>query len=173
MINLIDFFANSDKSESFEVVYNKSTIENDGMELQVVEASACKMLLRGIEGGKVNLSGSMKLKLVAPCDRCLCDVSVPLDLEFDCDLYEPGSSFDFNDEDQPYVKGLELDTDEFISNELMMSLPMKVLCKDDCKGLCPVCGNDLNKCDCGCDSFVPDPRMAAFQDIFKEITKEV
>ncbi len=43
--------------------------------------------------------------------------------------------------------------------------------KDDCKGICPVCGQNLNEKECGCDTFVPDPRMAVIQDIFKN--KEV
>ena len=49
---------------------------------------------------------------------------------------------------------------------------MKVLCKDNCKGICSRCGANLNKGDCGCDTWVPDPRMAAIQDIFKQF-KEV
>ena len=49
---------------------------------------------------------------------------------------------------------------------------MKILCKEDCKGLCSVCGKDLNEGKCDCDTFVPDPRMAAIMDIFRE-NKEV
>ena len=45
-------------------------------------------------------------------------------------------------------------------------------CKEDCKGLCPVCGTNLNEKECGCDRTVADPRMAAIQDIFKNF-KEV
>ena len=42
---------------------------------------------------------------------------------------------------------------------------MKFLCRPDCKGLCSVCGKDLNEGACGCDTFVPDPRLAAIRDI--------
>ena len=49
---------------------------------------------------------------------------------------------------------------------------MKILCKPDCKGICPTCGRDLNTGTCDCDNFVPDPRMAAIKDIF-EADKEV
>ena len=70
------------------------------------------------------------------------------------------------------MKKLELDTEAFIYNEMIMSLPMKVLCKETCKGLCPVCGKNRNMGDCGCDTFVPDPRLAAIKDIFNA-NKEV
>jgi len=43
---------------------------------------------------------------------------------------------------------------------------VKILCREDCKGVCPVCGQNRNERDCGCDTFVPDPRMAAINTIF-------
>ena len=66
----------------------------------------------------------------------------------------------------------ELDVDRLIYDEILVNWPTKVLCKDDCKGICPVCGQNLNQQDCGCDRQVIDPRMAKFQDIFNEF-KEV
>ena len=62
--------------------------------------------------------------------------------------------------------------DELILEEVIPLLPTKVLCDEDCRGLCPVCGTNLNKEECGCDRTVKDPRMAAIQDIFKNF-KEV
>ena len=71
-----------------------------------------------------------------------------------------------------YLIGFELDVDKLVYAEILVNWPMRVLCKDDCKGICKVCGMNLNKGTCSCDSFVPDPRMAAFQDIFNKF-KEV
>ena len=65
-----------------------------------------------------------------------------------------------------------LDLDILIFDEVVPKLPSRVLCKEDCKGLCPVCGTNLNEKECGCDRTVADPRMAAIQDIFKNF-KEV
>ena len=64
------------------------------------------------------------------------------------------------------MEGSCLDTEAFVHNEILVSWPGKILCREDCRGICPVCGRDLNKGDCGCDTFVPDPRMAVIQDIF-------
>ena len=71
-----------------------------------------------------------------------------------------------------FVDGSSLNVDKLILEEVIPLLPTKVLCGEDCRGLCPVCGTNLNKEECGCDRAVKDPRMAAIQDIFKNF-KEV
>lgn len=76
------------------------------------------------------------------------------------------------DEENTFLEEHELDVDRLIYDEILVNWPTKVLCKDDCKGICPVCGQNLNQQDCGCDRQVIDPRMAKFQDIFNEF-KEV
>ena len=62
--------------------------------------------------------------------------------------------------------------DRLIFGEFLVSIPGKILCREDCKGLCPVCGTNLNVAECGCDRDVLDPRMSVFKDIlnnFKEV----
>ena len=75
-------------------------------------------------------------------------------------------------EEQFYVQGYRLDTDLLLDNEILILWPMKVLCHESCKGICPVCGRNRNDGDCGCDTFVPDPRMAKLRDILNA-NKEV
>ena len=70
------------------------------------------------------------------------------------------------------MEGYSIDTELLLHDEITVNWPVKILCREDCKGLCPVCGHDLNEGDCGCDTFVPDPRMAAIFDKL-ESTKEV
>ena len=65
-----------------------------------------------------------------------------------------------------------LDTDLLILGEILPSLPEKVLCREDCKGLCPMCGKNLNEGACGCRQEPSDPRMAQIQDIFKTFNLE-
>ena len=69
-------------------------------------------------------------------------------------------------DDLSFMEGYQLNAETFVYNEIMGNWPAKILCKEDCKGLCLVCGQNLNERDCGCDTFVPDPRMAVIQDIF-------
>jgi uncharacterized protein len=70
------------------------------------------------------------------------------------------------------MDGYQLNVDDLLTNEIVINWPMKVLCKPDCKGICRQCGKDLNTGTCGCDTFVPDPRMAVIKDIF-DASKEV
>ena len=57
------------------------------------------------------------------------------------------------------LEGTSIDLDEIIYTNLFLNLPSKQLCSDDCKGLCPICGGNLNKTDCGCKSDTTDPRF--------------
>ena len=75
-------------------------------------------------------------------------------------------------DEQPYLQGYNLDVDQLVRDELLLNLPMKVLCDEDCKGICNRCGANLNYETCDCDRSVPDPRMSVIQDIFKQF-KEV
>ena len=79
---------------------------------------------------------------------------------------------DEEQEEKDYIDGYNLDVDRLIFGELLVSIPGKILCREDCKGLCPVCGTNLNVAECGCDRDVLDPRMSVFKDIlnnFKEV----
>ena len=73
-----------------------------------------------------------------------------------------GSAF----EEHYYLQGYNLDVDKLISGEALLNWPARVLCRDDCRGLCPVCGHNLNEGDCGCDRGQLDPRMAKVLDVF-------
>ena len=66
----------------------------------------------------------------------------------------------------------QLDTEQLLHNEILIQWPMRVLCKEDCKGICSRCGKNLNKGTCDCDTAELDPRMAVISDIFKNF-KEV
>ncbi len=78
-----------------------------------------------------------------------------------------------NDLDESsYLTGYDLDVDRLVYLEVLMSWPLKVLCKEDCKGICSRCGKNLNNGPCGCTEEPKDPRMAAISDIFSKF-KEV
>ena len=98
----------------------------------------------------------------------------PFELEFDeeLDMSKTESERTEDLDEQPYVSGYNLDVDRLLSNELLLNLPMKVLCREDCKGICNRCGANLNHTECSCDRSSPDPRMSVIQDLFQKF-KEV
>ena len=92
------------------------------------------------------------------------------DLQIDLNLSE--EEREEKEEDSSFVEGDELDVEELVRNELIVQWPIRVLCKDDCKGICSRCGANLNIQTCDCDTTGLDPRMAAIKDIFSKF-KEV
>ena len=119
------------------------------------------------------MEGNVKLTFRTNCDRCLTEVPTILDLTFERIVTSPEVAAEDEDaDDLSFMEGYQLDVETFVYNEIIGNWPAKVLCKEDCKGLCPVCGQNRNVRDCGCDTFVPDPRMAVIQDIFNA-NKEV
>ena len=95
------------------------------------------------------------------------DVNTSDKLKFDRIVYSPEAEVsEEEDTEQSFMDGWQLDVEAFVYDEILVNWPAKILCKEDCKGICPVCGQNRNLKECGCDTFVPDPRMAAIQDIF-------
>ncbi len=66
------------------------------------------------------------------------------------------------------VSGNQLDLDGLATSDILLELPSVVYCREDCKGLCPVCGANLNEKDCGCNLKQPDPRFQILSEFFKE-----
>ena len=166
LINLTDYFEVTGKSVNLSVPF-ETEIYNDGFkDMLIVKKSDIKLNITNIGDGKLEIKGNLNVTLKSQCDRCLEDVDIDVPVEFEVDVVKPDGYHEYDEEEQSFLKGYELDCEALIDNEMIMSLPMKVLCREDCKGLCPVCGKNLNDGECGCDTFVPDPRMAAISDIF-------
>ena len=60
-----------------------------------------------------------------------------------------------------------IDADEALTEQILLELPLKHLCKEDCKGLCPKCGTDLNKSTCNCETKEPDPRFDVLRKLLE------
>ena len=103
----------------------------------------------------LELAGNLQVTVTAPCDRCLCPVTLPIA----CSIRERVS--------QESVSGHVLDITEPVAAALWDSLPMKVVCREDCKGLCPICGKDLNTGACDCKTTQTDPRFDGLRALFK------
>jgi uncharacterized protein len=143
-------------------------LEDDG-EL-VGEASFNGELFK--EQEKVHLRGTITADVAIACARCLEPVSVHIDEPFkdvfvdaseettaeEAELAEP-------DLDESLVIGGTVDLAEAIREQIILALPEMVLCKEECKGLCPKCGSNRNLIDCSCDRDELDPRWAALRDL--------
>lgn len=144
-----------------------------GNSYSIINQKPFELCLVNDEDSKIYISGHASVTLLIPCDRCLEDVEHTVDFTIDRELdLENGVIIAGEDEDITYIDDSSLDTSRLIFDEILVNWPSKMLCKDDCKGLCLKCGQNLNIAECDCDRTVLDPRMAAFQDVFREF-KEV
>ncbi len=173
LVNLTDVFSSESKILKEEISMDMDTFTYNGKTYAVTKEEPVLLTLSNVSIGKVLIEGSGRFTFDLECDRCLTTVPYEMDLQFSCEVLSPEHIGDGDEKDeQSFVEGYELDVVNLVNNEILMSWPMKVLCKPQCKGICTVCGKDLNTGECGCDTFVPDPRWAALKDIFNA-NKEV
>ncbi len=161
------------KEVSEEVSIELTSFESRLGDFPILQKSPVVLTITNQENKTLFIRGSVDVTLSIPCGRCL--EEVPTQICFDID-----KKLDINEsvllddemEENDYLIGFELDVDKLVYAEILVNWPMRVLCKDDCEGICKVCGANLNKGDCGCQRTELDPRMAAIQDIFSKF-KEV
>lgn len=112
--------------------------------------------------GIVMIEAKAEFAYRAGCDRCAKSVersfTVPVEHTLVTELND-----DSNDE-FTVVKSMRLDLDELVYEDIMLFLPAKFLCKDDCKGLCPMCGQNLNESTCSCKKPI-DPRLEVLKQL--------
>lgn len=171
LLNLTDVLTSEGKTKTEEVVMEMPAFESRMGRFPIVEKSPLNLTLCNAGEGKAELCGHAELTQLMYCDRCLKEVPVQIALDFTRSV-DAAEGTDSEESDSELINGCQLNIESLVYNELLMNQPEKVLCKPDCKGICKKCGKDLNEGDCGCDTFVPDPRMAVLQDIFNA-NKEV
>ena len=93
-------------------------------------------------GSSMTLRGAGEAVLAGPCQRCLDEAALPVPVR--CVEYVADGDSVAGDE-EPYVRGYLLDLESWVRDAIAESLPAQILCRDDCRGLCAVCGADLNK----------------------------
>ena len=174
LINLTDVLTSEGKTEEQQAFLEMTSFSNGLEQYPIVEKSSVDLKISNISKGKARVEGKAKIILRMNCDRCLKEVDEVINLDFFREVFAPDEIAESTDEksDQTFMEGYQLNVEDLINDEILLSLPMKVLCSEDCKGICRQCGKDLNEGECGCDTFVPDPRMAVIKDIFNA-NKEV
>jgi uncharacterized protein len=173
-----------DEPISTELLEHALHLEGRDTGFRAEGASSLSALLHRVSGG-VLLRGDFTARLMAPCKRCAKDVHFELPVSFTLslvpkDLVAPDEdegeaeenehaeslgSFDLDDADEEVFDGRQIDLDPILREQVLLALPMDVVCGDDCKGLCPVCGQNRNEKACNCVTKVVDPRLAALKDI--------
>ena len=112
--------------------------------------------------GIVELHATADFTLETACDRCAKPISLPLATKIFHTLVT--SLNDETNDELLLVNELRFDLDALVLEDIFLDLPSKILCSEDCKGMCPKCGADLNAGSCSCEKEV-DPRLAALKQL--------
>ena len=134
-----------------------------------------------VSGDITNTAGYMRMTLTmsvdyqATCARCLAPISGEFTLDLEKTVAPRNLLGDLDEDrldDYAIIEDGFLDMDEPLREQLEMEFPLRFLCKEDCKGLCPKCGKNLNEGECGCSLKEIDPRLAPLQKILDAMKEE-
>ena len=107
------------------------------------------------------------------CARCTEEIKQPVKFKVSEYLVREEQDENMGDDDDAVVfSGEKIDIDDIIINNFLLNASGKYLCREDCRGLCPKCGKNLNLGDCGCPDDEIDPRWAALAEIMKNSETE-
>jgi uncharacterized protein len=122
------------------------------------------------DGRDVVIQGRITATVPQTCGRCLEAFGARVDANVDVRLMPrpvTGDSVELgtDDLDTDFYVDDQLDLNRVVETETTLALPMKPLCREDCRGLCPACGGNRNLVPCACAERAPDPRLAALRDL--------
>jgi len=124
--------------------------------------------------GEIRVKGHVTVEMQAECDRCLEPARIPLDSDFEL-YYRPveagyleettlGTALDSGEAEMGFYEGEGVELNDVLREHVLLALPMQRLCSMDCKGICPVCGQNRNQKECACRTAQADDRWAALKE---------
>lgn len=170
-INLSEMLSNEGECRQINVLYEPDVYGTAAGEYPILEKKPVYFEFTNLGENKLLMKAEIALTLVIPCDRCLEDVRTPLHIKTERELTvrETEAQRTEASDEMDFISGSSLDVDSFVYGEILLNLPMKILCREDCKGICNRCGTNLNHGSCDCDTVPSDPRMAKILDVFKNL----
>ena len=125
-----------------------------------------------LAGNEVFVNGHVETRAQVECDRCLKPVEIPVNTDFALEYitgseYESVETAELTEAEMSVsvFDGEAIDVDEIVKEQIVLAVPTRMLCRDDCKGICPECGADRNTGDCSCTTNDIDPRWAALKNL--------
>lgn len=161
-IELEPIFNNLGEELSFEYELDMSELDYD-----CIFPFKAPVMVKGAvknTAGIVEMNADVKVFYDGFCDRCAESVKKEFDYSFAHTLV---SSLNNEENDElMLIEDMRFDLDSLITEDVFLSLPTKILCSDNCKGLCPKCGANLNSGVCACKKDI-DPRLAALKELLE------
>ena len=155
----------------FSRTYEPGELSLDDDEVGLAEPAEVSGRVRR-DGKEVELSGELHAKIKTACDRCLQPVNLSIGAEFK-ERFVPAVSWGAEQQHELQEEDLNLavfdgeaiEVDDLVREEILLAVPAHVLCREDCKGLCPVCGTDRNQGGCQCEKKANDSRWQGLENL--------
>ena len=163
IIQFTDLTSAKKRNKEINVTYDLTPINFGGEEIKTKEAIKVVGNINSTDD-ILTIKASVKTVLELKCSRCLDTFIYPIDIDIE-------ERFTNNDEyreseEVVFVDSDTLDIAQVVESQIVSTLPIKRLCKDDCNGLCQQCGNNLNQDACQCMTNNVDLRLAKLQELF-------
>ena len=154
-INIADIIKVQGATKRISITHKDMEIPEDFYSMELCEPIELTGELES-DDGNIYLTGVLTTKVKSECDRCMCDLIYNIEAE----VTESFGTIIVGkvDDPEPIIQAT-IDLGPIIVETLLLSLPMKALCDPNCKGMCTVCGQNLNKQSCDCDLEYIDPRL--------------
>ena len=125
-----------------------------------------------LAGNEVFVNGHFDTRAQVECDRCLKPIELPVSSDFELEYitgseYESSAVAELTEAEMSVAvfDGEAIDVDEIVKEQILLAVPTRMLCREDCKGICPQCGVDKNTGECDCETKEIDPRWAALKNL--------
>ena len=155
----------------FAHVYKPEELNPVDERVQLTEPAAVTGKVR-LSGNEVFVNGHVDTRAQVECDRCLKPVELPVSTDFALEYitgaeYASSGTAELTEAEMSVsvFDGHAIDVDEVVKEQILLAVPTRMLCRDDCKGICPECGRDLNTGECNCVKDDIDPRWAALKNL--------
>ena len=158
----------------FAHIYQPDDLNPVDERIRLVAPVAVKGNIRLADPG-VFVTGHIDTRAWVECDRCLQPVELPVNADFALE-YIPGADYESSEAAEltdaemsvSVFDGEAIDVDEIVKEQVLLAVPTRMLCREDCKGICPECGIDRNSGECTCVTDDIDPRWAALKNLQTE-----
>jgi len=167
---IVDLLSLADEPHAFDFRIKPEEIDLETEGVRIIGDVSVDGRLN--KNATIDVTGSIKAPVEIDCSRCLTPVSQDLKIEFHVDFVDKElfpeareTHLESGDLDTDVIEGSELDLAQIVREQILLNLPEHVLCREDCKGICPKCGADLNAAGCSCGDDEIDPRWAALKNL--------
>ncbi|SHF36208.1 YceD family protein [Caloramator proteoclasticus] len=158
-IDVQDLLTGKSESKIVSEDFNLKTLDFNNNEYSFEGPIHIEGTLNKNEDG-IFFKGNIFAKVKTVCSRCLDEVVKDLNIDFEEEFNKSQDELGYTINDN------KIDITKLIEDNIFLNVPLKTLCSESCKGLCPVCGTNLNKSTCSCDTQIIDPRLEKLKNFF-------